>query len=190
MTTIAELLFDDPRNAVRSIREQIDRVHVVDALPQPVATVSHLGDQLAEAIGEFVHMPVGNLLFSAFDKHRAITDACAQTRGKPGATAAVVVAEHTLTSSQRPQVEIDVAGKDLELLELVLTVTLHLQMLTVMVTDGQVVGYSAGEADSNAELGIARAGGEAYVLVHKELPQVTLTPWRARPVASVAATVS
>ena len=74
-------------------------------------------------------MPVGNLLFAAFEKHQAIHDACVQTRDKPGATAAVVVAEHTLTSSQRPQIDIDVAGKDFEVLELVLTVTLRIQML-------------------------------------------------------------
>ena len=190
MTTIAELLYDDPASAVQQLRDEIEHVHVVGDLPEPVAAISHLGDQLAEAIGEFLHMPVGNLLFAAFEKHQAIHDACVQTRGKRGATAAVVIAEHTLTSSQRPQIDIDVAGKDVELLELVLTVTLHIQMLTVTVTEGEVASYAAGDTASTAELGIARANGDSHVLVQKELPHVTLPPVHVRhPQAAVTAPV-
>jgi hypothetical protein len=174
MTAIAELLFDRPSVAPDKIRRLLDeRAGALDLFSHGLPNASR---QVADAIAGFLALPVGNLIFHAWGKHQAIKNACAQTAGRPGGVASVVVAEHMLETSQRPQVYIDIAGQHVHILDLVLLVTLHIDSAVVSVYEGRVNGCQPGEASATAELGVARPGGDSHPLVRRELRRVSLQP--------------
>src|SRR5437762_929269 len=108
MTAIGDLLYDVPRDDAHSaIRQCLTELGIIAALPAPLVAIHDLGDQLAGAIASFLDMPVGNLLFAAWDKERAVQQACQDTRGKDGTTTTVSLLQQTLTSTQRPTIDIE-----------------------------------------------------------------------------------
>ncbi len=184
MTAIAELLFDRPAAATDQIKRFLDeRAKVLDLLSYGLPSATR---QIADAVAWFLAMPVGNLIFHAWDKQRAIRNACEQTASRPGAVATVAVAEHTLEMAQRPQVHIEIAGQHIHLLDLVLTVTLHIEGVYVTVYEGRVTGCDAGAASAAAEFGVARPGGDSHPLVRRELRRVSLQPYAPASAAHAA----
>jgi hypothetical protein len=186
MTTIADLLFEEPDRAAGILQDRLIDLKVATGLPAAVANVPNLPGQVADAVAGFLQMPVDDLIASAWHGLRAVQDACRQTRGKRGAAVQVALIEQTLKLTQRPKIRIDVASEHFVVLELVLSVTLHIESATVHVLEGQIIGYGAGNASSTAELGIARPDGEPRALVRKEvlrlvLPSVTVAQSTTRP---------
>jgi hypothetical protein len=174
VTAIADLLFDQPQTA----GEQIGR-HLAEkaaALGLLSHGLDNLPQQIGQAAASLFDQPVGGLVMFAWAKQRAISAACASTKGIPGATESVVVADHSVETEQRPRIYLDVAGQRIALLELILTVTLHLESITITVTEGRVTDVGPGDASSTAELGVAMPGGHTYPLVRRELVRLSLRP--------------
>ncbi len=177
MTAIGELLFDRPGDAAVEIRRFLDeRAGPLDLVTYGLSNATR---QVADAVASFLDMPVGNLVFHAWDKHQAIKNACAQTVDQPGGVAIVAVAEHTLETAQRPRVHVDIAGQHIHVLDLVLSLTLHIDSVVVTVYEGRVTGCQPGTASATAELGVARPGGDSYPLIRRNLPRVSLHPHRS-----------
>jgi len=171
MSTIAELLFDRGA-AADQLRRLLDkRATALGLLTYGLADATR---QVADAVAGLLTMPVGNLIFHAWTKHQAIRHACAQTAGRAGGAASVVVAEHTLETTHRPRVNLDIAGRQVPILDLVVTLTLHIESVVVTVFEGRVTGCEPGAATSTAELGVARPGGDSHPLVRRELRRVSL----------------
>lgn len=174
MTAIAELLFDRPGKAADQIKGLLNkRTAALGLLSHGLPDATR---QVANAVAGLLAMPVGNLVFYAWDKQRAVRDACAQTDGRPGAVATVVVADHTLETEQRPRVHIDMAGQRIPILDLVLALSLQIDAIVVTVAEGRVVAAAAGDASGAVEFGVARPGGDLYRLVRRELRRVALAP--------------
>lgn len=182
MTTVADLLIDEPGQISHAVHRRLDDVGLVVTAPTALPRGSDLSHQVADAVAGFLQMPVGNVLFWAWDRQQAVRRACEQTIGRPGATQRVVVGHHTLTSVQRPSVGLDLGGQATTVLELVLTLTMDIDSVVVDVLEGRVVGSGAGSATCSAELAVARPGGTPRVLFERTAPRVELSPYR--PVAT------
>jgi hypothetical protein len=176
MTQLADVLLTAPDTAAETISRRLDTLGIVLA-PVAIAAGVDLPRQVADSIADFLAMPVGNIVFWAWDKHHAVQRACLETRDRPGATLSLAVGRHTLTATHRPRIRLDVAGQDLPLLDLELSLTVHVVSIVIEVREGQVTGSGPGHASVIAELGAARpGGGSPVVLLHKETPRVTLPP--------------
>jgi len=90
-TTLIDLLVDRPSVAAARIRRGLEGLGLagLDA------------DRVVDAIAGLLDRPVTGLVLQAWDEQPSVQDACARTRDVPGATAFVVVTEHTLHSEQR-----------------------------------------------------------------------------------------
>lgn len=177
MTRLADILLAAPDTAAETISRRLDSLGIVLA-PVAIAGGGNLPRQVAESIAAFLAMPLGNIVLWAWDEHQAVQRACAETRDRPGATRSLAVGRHTLTSTQRPRIRLDVAGQDLPLLDLELSLTVHVVSIVIEVREGQVTGSGPGHGSVVAELGAARpGGGSPIVLLHQETPRVTLSPW-------------
>jgi hypothetical protein len=174
MTTVAELLFERPADRAEQINRELEKR--AGALGLLGYGVPGLTRQVANAIAGLLDLPIGGLVLSAWKKQQAIQAACAQTRGIPGATASVVVASHTLQTSQQPRVYLDVAGGQVPILELALALTLDIDAITVNVLEGNVTGCGAGTATASCELGAAIPGGQPHPLFQRSLKQINLQP--------------
>lgn len=174
MTTVAELLFDRPSDRAEQINRQLEkRAGTLGLLSHGVPGLTR---QVATAIAGLLDLPIGGLVLNAWKKQQAIRDACAQTHGIPGATASVVVANHTLQTSQQPRVYLDVAGAQVPILELALALTLDIDAITVNVLEGHVTGCGAGTAAASGSLGVAMPGGQAHPLFQRTLKRIHLQP--------------
>ncbi|MGE5830211.1 MAG: hypothetical protein ACM30G_17890 [Micromonosporaceae bacterium] len=174
MTTVAELLFERPADRADQINRQLEqRAGALGLLSHGVPGLTR---QVATAIASLLDLPIGGLVLQAWRKQQAILKACEQTRGVPGATASVVVANHTLQTSQQPRVYLDVAGAQVPILELALALTLDIDAITVNVLEGHVTGCGAGTAAAAGELGVAMPGGQAHPLFQRSLKRIHLQP--------------
>ena len=165
-TTLADLLGDRPSAAAERIKQGLDRLGLADVD----------ADRVVDAIGGLLDRPVTGLVLQAWNGQPSVQDACARTRNVPGATAFVVVTEHTLCSEQRPRIHVAVAGGPEMVLELVLTVTLTIDAVTITVVEGRVTGCVAGTTASTVELSVVGPGGIEHDLIWCESDSVALGP--------------
>ena len=165
-TTLLDLLSDRPSATAERIRAGIEGLGI-DRLD---------ADRVVDAIGGLLDRPVTGLVLQAWDEQPSVQDACARTRNAPGATAFVVVTEHTLHSEQRPRVHLAVDGRPEVVVELVLTVALTIDAVTITVVEGRVSGCVAGTTASTVELGVVRSDGDVHGLVRRESGRVALGP--------------
>lgn len=170
--SLAELLVEDPSQVTEVLRQKVIRLGLLVAVPR--AEGFDLVPQVATALASFLSMPVSNVVLWAWDQHQAVQGACRQTSGRPGATARVVVKEHTLKSVQRPSIYLEGPGPKQPILDVELSLTLNIQSAVIDVEEGRVVGAGAGEASGTAQLGIARPGGEARPVLSRVTPSFAL----------------
>jgi hypothetical protein len=165
-TTLIDLLVDRPSAAAEHIRKGLDGLGLsgFDA------------DRVVDAIGGLLDRPVTGLVLQAWDEQPSVQDACARTRNVPGATAFVVVTEHTLHSEQRPRIHVAVAGQPEMVLDLVRTVALTIDAVTITVVEGRVTGCVAGTTASTVELGVVGPDGDVCELLGRQTDSVALGP--------------
>ena len=172
-TTLIDLLVDRPSVAAARIRRGLEGLGLagLDA------------DRVVDAIAGLLDRPVTGLVLQAWDEQPSVQDACARTRDVPGATAFVVVTEHTLHSEQRPRIHVAAADRPEVVLELVLTVGLTIDAVTITVVEGRVTGCVAGTTASTVELSVVGPDGDGYELLRRQTDSVALGP---RDLASAA----
>jgi hypothetical protein len=165
-TTLADLLLDRPSAAAERIKEGLGGLELAgfDA------------DRVVDAIGGLLDRPVTGLVLQAWDEQPSVQDACARTRNVPGATAFVVVTEHTLHSEQRPRIHVVAAGRPEVVLDLVLTVALTIEAVTITVVEGRVTGCVAGTTASTVELRVVGPDGTVHELARRESGSVAIGP--------------
>jgi hypothetical protein len=165
-TTLIDLLVDRPSAAAERVRRGLESLGLAgfDA------------DRAVDAIAGLLDRPVTGLVLQAWDEQPSVQDACARTRNVPGATAFVVVTEHTLNSEQRPRIHVAAAGRPEVVLELVLTVALTIDAVTITVVEGRVTGCVAGTTASTVDLSVIGPDGDVYELLRRQTDSVALGP--------------
>jgi hypothetical protein len=178
MTTICELLGLDAAKRRRQLTTSVERAiaRVPGLVAGPAVALQAYG-----AITGLLRVPVGTLALVAWDRHQRVLAACRSTADVPGAREVVALREHTITTTRRVDVELDVAGATRRLLELVLTVRIEVAAVELVVEEGRVSEARPGTARASAVL-----TADGFELARQTLRPVTLAGVRL-PVAPALA---
>jgi hypothetical protein len=112
-------------------------------------------EEVTELLWEMLDLPLGDLVRGAWNRHRLVEKAKANTRGKPGAIEKVAIAGHTVRSTHHPRIEIDMGTGPLPPLQFDLVVVLKLDAAVATVAEGALKSIAPGEATAEASLSIA-----------------------------------
>jgi hypothetical protein len=165
MTTVRDLLFDDPADAVATLTHKLEIANVLTSDLVPA------GDAAA-GIAHLLDNPVGNLIASAWAKFAAVQKACEETRNKPGSRQEVRVGHHTMQSTQHPRLEAEIDNRSIPLLTLELVVSLTMDAVVVTVASGRVVTIALGDATGEIRLNCGDVTLADHLVTHVFLPDV------------------
>lgn len=168
MTTIAALLFGS-----HSSREALERALTIVTGPAQSFSVAGLSvptDDVAAALAATLEIPVGTLALQGWGHHRQVVAARERTRFETDSRETIRLKEHTITSTQRPALIVDVNGVASPLLELTLAVAMHLNWATLVVERGEITSTEAGQANGSVAL---KAG--TMTLAKRDFSQADVT---------------
>jgi hypothetical protein len=165
MTTVRDLLFDNPAEAVGTLTHELETTRVLtsDLVPAGDAAIG---------IVDLLDSPVGNLIASAWAEFAAVQKACAETRDAPGSRQEVRVGRHTIQSTQHPRLEAEIDNRSIPLLTLELVVSLTMDAVVVTVAAGQVVTIALGEATGEIKLSCGDVTLAEHTVTRVVLPDV------------------
>lgn len=168
--TVSELLFESRVDALVRLSGRLG------TLVLPAAAAGIPAGDLAAAVYDLLDIPLGDLVLRAWEKHRLVERACAETRHRPGVVQQVRLARHTLESVHRPRIECEAAGRTVPLLTLELALVFKIDAVVFRIADGEIAAVTPGTATAEASL---KAGG--VVLVDQHLAEVSLPAWERVP---------
>jgi hypothetical protein len=172
MTSVRDLLFDNPADAVATLTHALESSEVLTSDLVPA------GDAAA-AIFDLLDTPVGTLAVSAWAKIAAVQKACAETRVDSGSRQQVRVGHHTIQSTQHPRLEAEIDNRSIPLLTLDLMVSLTMDAAVVTIAAGRVVTVALGDATAEITLNCGDVTLAKRAVNHVLLPDV-LEPEDAR----------
>jgi len=111
-----------------------------------------LGSRIGRLVGEMLNVDIGSVMGSALTKSRAIADALRSTAEKPGTEAVVPLADHTLTSTYSPAVDIVVDGAAVTSIPFEVTLATEIEGGLLVINHGRIVSVRAGRAKLKASL--------------------------------------
>jgi hypothetical protein len=165
MTTVRDLLFDNPADAVATLTHKLETANLLTSDLVPA------GDAAA-GILDLLDSPVGNLIASAWAKFAAVQKACEETRNKPGSRQEVRVGHHTIQSTQHPRLEAEIDNKSIPLLTLELVVSLTMDAVVITVASGRVVTIALGDATGETKLNCGDETLAEHTVTHVVLPDL------------------
>jgi hypothetical protein len=112
-----------------------------------------LEERVAEVLRAALQIDLGGLALAAWGRYRELVEAAKRTRDAPGAPEDVVLAEHEITWTQQPAVEVIVDGTPRLTLQFELSVSLTMQGV-VAVVDAGMVGLRVGDVLTGAKLAL------------------------------------
>jgi hypothetical protein len=113
-----------------------------------------LEERVAETLGTALQIDLGGLVLSAWSRFHELAEAAERTRDAPGEPEDVVLAEHEITWTQRPAVEVIVDGTPITTLQFDLSVSLTMHGVVAVVGAGMLVGLPYGDVLAGARLSI------------------------------------
>lgn len=147
----------EPGRAVQSLENGLRRADVAeDALGSLGAAAYRVLDQrVAEALGGQLDTELGGLVLDGWLKYRELVAAGERTRDSPGQPEDVVLAEHEITSTQHPAVDVIVDGAVACTLTFELTVSLVLRGVVAVVERGRLTALRGGDVVAGARVSLS-----------------------------------
>jgi len=130
------------RIAVRAAREVAD------------STRAALGAEVMRTIDGLLDLDLGALVVAGWKKHAALTAAAEQTRAVPGTSAVVTLAEHTVSSTHKPHVDLLVREKRVARVHVELSVQITVRGLAATIRGGRLVSLTGGQGEISARLAV------------------------------------
>jgi hypothetical protein len=124
---------------------------VVGALSSGSASV--LQRELSSSVANLLTMDVGDVLVGGWRTHRALTAAAQATAASPGSTEVVQLAQHQITTTHRPYLEISLNGARVATVHCDLNLVFDVDVATGTVRDGRLVDIQTGRCVVTAALG-------------------------------------
>jgi hypothetical protein len=115
---------------------------------------SAVGAEVMRAVDALLDLDLGGLLLAGWRKHRSLTAAAQQSHAAPRTSIVVSLAEHTVTSTHRPRVDLLVRDKRVASVHLQLSVRFTVRGLAATVRDGKLVALTGGAAEIGVELSV------------------------------------
>jgi hypothetical protein len=149
-STVADL-FDESSGLDR---HQVlrDRLAEINGLTAPGARM--LRSQVVDALTGLLDIDLAELVVSGWAKHRDLRAAARRTAASSGPEE-VVLANHQISSTHRPSVEIYVENARVATVEFELEVWVRLTSVVAIVRTGRLVGIRSGDTDVGARLSTA-----------------------------------
>jgi hypothetical protein len=172
MTSLTSLLFGT-RDAKPVLQQRLGPL----LLELPLASLAmDMRTEIATALDDLLDMPVGQLALDGWAKRQRVHAACERTRRQPRRREVVPLAEHTLTVTQHPTIELTVGGTTHRLLTLALEVQIEVTAVTLVIQHGRVAEVRHGAASAEATLSAGKVR-----LAHGVLDGIELRPIRRPP---------
>ncbi|MEL6985291.1 MAG: hypothetical protein AAFO29_22855 [Actinomycetota bacterium] len=183
MTTLGDLLYGPGDREDRATR-------LADAIEGGGLALSAAGLQadrgeVAASLARLLDMPIGNIAIRGWAKHRDVEKARAETRATPGEREVVQLASHTITSKQKPTVDISVAGVHHTILTLDLEVRIEVGLASLAIEEGEIVDTMPGPTVAGAKLSASGVVLAEHDLTMADLGQPTTTATVAAAGAAV-----
>jgi hypothetical protein len=154
--TIATLLSgNDPHWVERALRE----THIAQSTLAGVGRVAAAAypvfeERVAEVLRAALEIDLGGLALSAWARYRELVAAAERTRDAPGRPEDVVLAEHQITWTQHPAVEVIIDGAPVTTLQFDVAVSLTMRGVVAVVHAGMLAGLRFGDVLAGARLSI------------------------------------
>lgn len=154
--TVAALLGDsDPRWSEHALGvAHVGRRALAGLGQLAAATYPALEARVGEVLRGALQIDIGGLALTAWSGYRELVEAAERTRDAPGAPEDVVLAEHEITWSQQPAVEVIVDGTPRTTLQFDLSVSLTMRGVVAVVGAGMLVGLRVGDVLVGARLAL------------------------------------
>lgn len=166
--SVVHLLWGDSGRAGDQLERRLREERVSrTALAKAGATTARSGGVLDERISavvrDAVDVDLGGIVITSWTGYRALREAAARTRDAPGPPEPVVLAEHEITSTHQPLVDILIDGTQVQRLTFELVLALTLRSVVAMVDRGKLVAVRGGQVAASAALtlnGVTLAEGK------------------------------
>lgn len=180
MTTVTgDLLLRSGQDLEATVARRLREFGLTVTLPGGGAH-EDITDHVAQALAAFLRLPLGTLLFWAWERQPAVRRACLETAGRVGAVQQITVTEHDLESVQRPSLHLDLGGRRMLLLDVVVRLGLHLRSVVVTVEEGQVIGTTSAETSCLGQLTVSLPGGSPRLVLDHTEPALRLPAYTFR----------
>jgi hypothetical protein len=141
--------------AARAVSELgIGRITVRAARGLTESTRAALGTEVTRTVDALLELDLGALVVAGWKKHAALTTAAEQTRTTPETSAVVSLAEHTVSSTHKPYVDLLVREKRVARVHVELSVQVTVQGLAATVRGGRLVSLTGGNSEISARLAV------------------------------------
>lgn len=140
----------------QALRERLDELisqpglEGLEAIGKPVRKA--LGEELADMAAGFLDVDLGTTAMAGWRKHQDLLRAARETQATPGSTQRLSLAEHTITWTARPRIQVELGGAPLAKLVLEVEVSFTLVGLQATVTAGRLARLSGGSGTVTASL--------------------------------------
>jgi len=115
---------------------------------------SAVGAEVSRQVDTLLDLDLGEMVLGVWTKQRALAAAAGATQAAPGTAEVVSFAEHTITSTHRPQVDVLVREVRVAAVHVELSVRFTVRALAGTVRDGRLVALTAGACVISASLGV------------------------------------
>jgi hypothetical protein len=129
----------------------------------------------AEALWEVLDLPLGEVVFGAWEKCDEIRDALEKTQGSPPTKERVSLANHTIRWSYQPTFEAVMNNKVVARVEANIAFVLKLDGAVLLISAGKLEGVAPGAGTASAELRIANEKLAETVPMSVTLPALIKT---------------
>jgi hypothetical protein len=145
-------MFDDLEGKLIECRELRDALRHLEGLP---AAGALLGKSVVEAAVGLLDINLGDLVLDGWIKHNELLAAGRRTQRAPAQPEDVVLAEHQITSTHHPSVEVYIDNQRVATLTFDLEVSLDLLGVVAVVSAGKLIAFRVGDATIRAELSMS-----------------------------------
>jgi len=151
--SVATLLFDsrdDAETAIDKAASQLKPSEGQSKMSEIARKVAKR--EIRRAIIELLDIKVGNVVLKAWQRHGALLAAAQRTT--TGGREVVLVADHTVTSSHSPHIELAINGVEIGRITSKIAMTLQLIGVNAVVQRGELVALQTGSIVASAKLSV------------------------------------
>jgi hypothetical protein len=111
-------------------------------------------DQAITILAGILEMPLVDVLVAGWRRWETLAAAARRTLEAPGETEIVELADHEITSTHRPHIDVDVDGYRVARIDLEIELALQLHGVTAVVRAGRLTALRSGRAEVGAKVSI------------------------------------
>jgi hypothetical protein len=174
--TARTFLFGDSPDSISELAGDLDREGILRVAGDALQEMSQsgraaVGAEVARVVQGLLDLDLGELVVGGWRKWTALTAAARRTRDTPGAAEIVNLAEHTVTSTHEPHVDLLVRELRVATVHAQLTVEFTLRGLAATVRGGQLVAVTGGSCEIAVTLAVEKKT-LARKQAHAQLPLI------------------